>query len=88
MNVAFYRLIAYSSTVLNGRHIDSPFTGELYFTDNPPDVVQDELVMHYEGTELILHRCEISRRLDEVNTEEPNLSFGIEFSYATKSKEG
>ena len=85
MNIAFYRLLAYSSTVLNGMHIDSPFTGDLYFTDNPPSVVGDELIMHYEGTELILHRCEISRRLDEVNTEKLNLKFGIDFSYATES---
>lgn len=68
--------------------IDSPFTGELYFTDDPPSVVRDDLVMHYEGTELILHRCQISRRLDEVDAEAPNLSFGIEFSYATKSTQG
>lgn len=88
VRVAHYRLISYATTVIDGTIIDSPFSGELYFVNDEPPVIQDTLVMHYDGSSNTLHQCKLSSRLDEVITEVPELTFGIEFSYATKNIDG
>ena len=81
--VVHHRLISYHATKLNGRVIDSPFAGALYFKEQPPGIVRETLTMMHEGSEITLHDCKSCEGLEEAASKVEGLVFGIEFSYAT-----
>jgi hypothetical protein len=84
--VSYCRLRRYAKTVINGKEVDSLFSGEFYFGEPLPERIPEDLFMRYEGQVIKLLHCEESKWLEKCQEEESDLTFGIEFSYALASQ--
>lgn len=86
--VADYNLVTHERTCVSGKDIDSHFSGDLYFTDEPPAFIQERLVMTHERSQIVLNQVRIFALPDDISKANSALRFGITFSYATKNTDG